>query len=88
MGKTKNRPRYSVGTWDTDLQGFTPQKGAGRSINITLWQLKRVLKRLRCMGYTAHRSGNPNEERCSDLYVLVERTDGMTREEIIESWKR
>lgn len=83
--------RYSVGTWDPNLGAFTPQKGL-RCINLSIWQLRRVLRALRNGGYSAHRvrtvSALGGYDHHSDSYVLVERTDGMSRAEIIESWKR
>lgn len=82
--------RYSVGTYDYNTGAYTPQRGAGMSINISLWQLKRVLKRLRTMGYGAWRVGNTNDgnSRDSDPDVLVARTDGLTRKEILKQWER
>lgn len=50
---------------------------------------------LRECGYTAHRtryfikaSHGDVVDWDSDTFVLVERTDGMTEAEILESWKR
>lgn len=85
-----SKPLYSVGTYDYDRTAYTPQTGAGRSINVSLRQLRRVLKRLRQMGYSAHRVGNTHNDntRHSDPDVLVERTDGMTKAEILERWDR
>ncbi len=83
--------RYSVGTWDEYLQAYTPQRGAGRCINVSLRGLRRVLKRLRELGYSAHRkaAGLGDKSRaCNDWCVLVERTDGKTKAEILEGWKR
>jgi hypothetical protein len=34
-------PLYSVGTWDTELQAFTPQLGVHPWLNITRSQLRR-----------------------------------------------
>lgn len=84
------RAKYSVGTYDYERTAYTPQRGAGRSINISLRQLRRVLKRLRRMGYGAWRVGNTRDEstRDSDPDVLVERTDGMTKDEILKRWDR
>lgn len=72
------QPLYSVGTWDTDLQAYTPQLGLTvPSQNVPLWTLKEVLRQLRRMGYSAHRyrdadGGHDDNDWC----VLVERTDG------------
>ncbi len=83
--------RYSVGTWDPELNCFTPQKGM-RCINLTGRQLRRALRELRNGGYSAHRTRQRSAlggwDHDSDPYVLVERTDGMTRSDIIERWKR
>lgn len=88
----QQKPLYSVGTWDMDLQAYTPQAGAGRCINITKARLRVVLKWLRNHGYTAHRVrfsiGLGDHDHDSDPSVLVERTDGMTKAEILEGWKR
>ena len=88
--KTNNtKPRYLVGTWDNENEAFTPQIGVGRSINITWQRLLVVMRLLRQRGYSAHRvrdkSGGYD---CNDAYVLVERTDGMTRAAVLESWLR
>lgn len=81
--------RYSVGTMDDELNAYTPQIGVEKSINITLHELRRALKRLRELGYSAHRFRDPDGgHEDHDSYVLVERTDGMSEEEILESWKR
>lgn len=79
---------YSVRTWDTDLQAYTPQ--AGLSLpwkGLTRWQLKSALRELRRMGYGAYRKrallGVQDGKRfwthdCNDFYVLVERDDKET----------
>jgi hypothetical protein len=88
--------RYSVGTWDTDLQCFTPQEGVP-AFNLTLSGLRKSLRLLRECGYTAHRfrsvmvmsdGSEMIDHGDNDFMVLVERTDGMTEAEILESWKR
>lgn len=59
-------PLYSISTWDTDLQRFTPQAGLScESINVPWRTLLRVMRELRQMGY---QFGDPS--------VRVERTDG------------
>lgn len=81
--------RYSVGTWDTDTQAYTPQHGLGKSLNITWRELVKAIRGLRRMGYTAHRiRGSAGGDCDNDTGVLVQRTDGMTDAEVIESWKR
>ena len=69
---------YSVGTWDTDLQAFTPQAGLTcPSQNVPLFSLLDVLRQLRAMGYTCHRRRDKNGDHCdNDCSVLIERTDG------------
>jgi hypothetical protein len=68
------RPRYRVLTWDIDLQKFTPQKGV-RSGPYTLFGLRKALRKLREMGYSAHRTFDPDHCGDSDPCVLVERID-------------
>lgn len=81
--------RYSVGTWDSDMQAYTPQSGVEKSFNITIRELRSAIKRLRELGYSCHRfrDGDGGHED-SDTFVLVERTDGTTEEKILEQWKR
>lgn len=81
--------KYSVGTWDSDKQAYTPQQGAGQSVNITWKSLLAVMRRLRDLGYSAHRvRNNEGDHYDNDTSVLVERTDGMTLESILKSWER
>lgn len=84
------KPLYSVSTWDTDEQAYTPQVGVTvPAFNITLWQLRHALKELRQMGYTAHRYRDPDGEHDdNDWSVLVERTDGRPEAEIRKGWER
>ena len=56
---------YSVETWDPNLKQFTVQKGV-RTGPYSLWGLRRALRKLRALGYTA-RKGDPA--------VSVSRTD-------------
>ncbi len=81
---------YSVGTWDTKKQAYTPQRGLSvPSFNITLGQLRVAMKELREMGYSCHRyraaDGTYDD---NDWCVLIERTDGMHWKEIRKSWNR
>ena len=81
---------YSVGTWDTDAQAYTPQLGLSLpSFNINRGQLRQAMKELRKMGYSVHRyrdsEGNHDE---NDWCVLIERTDGKSPAEILNNWKR
>ena len=83
------RGLYSIGTWSIDDQAYTPQSGLKNCINITMAELRKRIKALRCMGYTAHRRGNIRDGHDdSDVYVLIERTDGKPESEILEDWKR
>ena len=81
---------YSVGTWGTDAQAFTPQAKLGLPwLNIPLWTLKRVLQRLKTMGYGCYRFGGPEfRDDDNDPFVMVERTDGKSKSAVLESWKR
>lgn len=89
-------PLYSVATWDTNKQAYTPQVGLSvPAFNITLRQLRVALKELRRMGYTAHRvrywvgcDDWDDYTHDSDPSVLVERTDGMHWREIMKGWRR
>lgn len=71
-------PLYSVGTWDTDLQAYTPQNGLTvPSQNVPWRTLLEVLRQLRRMGYSCHRFRDADGSHDdNDLTVLVERTDG------------
>ena len=91
MSRNSYTQLYSVGTWDTDAQGYTPQPELDReSFNITLWQLKELLQILKKeFGYSCHRyRDDDGGHECNDWSVLVERTDGKPQSEILESWKR
>lgn len=50
----RKRQLYSVTTWDSDRQAFTPQSGV-RTGPYTLWGLRRPLRKLRYLGYVACR---------------------------------
>lgn len=83
-------PLYSIGTWDTNKQAYTPQKGLSvPSFNITLSQLRIAMKELKSMGYSCHRIrdsfGNYDN---NDFFVLIERTDGKSWKEIRKGWNR
>lgn len=81
---------YSVGTWDTMVQAYTPQVGLSvPCINVPLPTLRQALRELRAMDYSCHRRrGSDGEHDDNDWSVLVERTDGMTEDEVLEQWKR
>jgi len=81
---------YSIGTWDTDAQGFTPQLGLSRSpINCTWRDMLQICRELCQMGYSCHYRRDPNGEHSeNDPMVLIERTDGMTLQEILKQWER
>jgi hypothetical protein len=80
---------YSVGTWDTEKQAYSPQAGMKTCINITRDVLRIRIRALRCMGYTCHRRGNVRDGHDdNDTMVLIERTDGAAEATILEGWKR
>lgn len=83
-------PRYSVGTWDMEEEAYTPQAGLSvPCINVTLPTLRQVIRELRSGGYSAHYvRGADGEHDANDPKVLVERTDGMTDEEVLRKWNR
>lgn len=82
-------PLFSVGIWDSDFQAYMLHPGTSvRAINITKWELRRVLKELREFGYPCHRVRFPDGGRDSDPAVLVERTDGQPAVEILRRWAR
>ncbi len=86
-------PRYSIGTWDTEAQGFTPHPGL-KAFNLTRTELVEVMRELRGYGYTCHRirerdqHGVHTDETDSDVLVLIERTDGMSEADILKQWER
>lgn len=71
-------PLYSIGTWDTDEQAYTPQAGLSfPSQNVPWRTLLNVVRELKSMGYSCHRyrdadGGYDDNDWC----VLIERTDG------------
>lgn len=69
---------YSVMTWDTDEQAYTPQAGMTvPSQNVPLSGLLAALRQLRSMGYSCHyRRDADGSHDDNDWSVLVERTDG------------
>lgn len=81
---------YSVGTWDSVKQAYTPQRGLSvPSFNITLEQLRVAMKELRLMGYSCHRyRAEDGTYDDNDWCVLIERTDGKHWKEIRKSWNR
>jgi len=81
---------YSVGTWDTDVSGYTPQPEMRcPCINVTWRGLLNALRELRNEhGYDAGRVRFADGSRDSDWSVLVERTDGLTLDEILRNWER
>ena len=80
---------YSVGTWDANLQAYTPQRGLTvRSFNITLAELRQAIRDLRRLGYEAHRKRASDSHDDNDSSVLIERTDGRYWKDIMKSWRR
>ena len=81
--------KYSVATWDMDLQRFTVQAGLTvESVNVPLWTLRRVLKELQGMGWETYRIRCPGGGRLSSPTVRVDRTDGAPVASILEGWKQ
>ena len=81
--------RYSVGTWDIFLHAYTAQEGVSKSFNLTRSELKTAIRELRGLLYSAHRKGNcAVGHDDNDWTVLVEKTSGMTIDQILESWRR
>lgn len=82
-------PLYSIGTWDTDLQSYSPHPGIP-AFNLTIYELRAAMRQLRDGGwYTVHRFGNTEIlDRDSDPNVMIERTDGLPEQLILEGWKR
>ncbi len=83
------RALYSVATWDSDLQAYTPQVGLTHSFNLTIAELRQAVRELRACGYSVHRKraldGSYDD---NDASVLIERTDGKSEADILESWWR
>lgn len=84
------QPLYSVGTWDTERQGFTrDDRLTCPSINVTQWQLLECIRQLRHWGYAAWRYRNPDgSHESGDPYTIIERTDGMHYRSIAKRWRR
>jgi hypothetical protein len=81
-------PLYSIGVWDIDTQSYLPWPGQ-RCMNITRKQLVKMMRFLQGRGYTCHRTGNTDQiDRDSDPMVMIERTDGKERNEILKHWSR
>jgi hypothetical protein len=72
------KPLYSIGTWDSELEAYTPQLGLTvPCINVPLTTMRQVVRELRSMGYTCHRFRDADGEHGdNDTSVLIERTDG------------
>jgi hypothetical protein len=83
--KRKNEPLYSVGTFDGELDSYTPQDGLTLPcINIPLSTLREVLRQLREMTYSCRRRRGPGGDYDdNDSSVMVERTDGGMPDDIL-----
>lgn len=80
---------YSIATWDTEAQAYTPQIGLFKTFNLTMAELRRAIRQLRQLGYSAHRFRDPDgTHEDNDTSVLIERTDGKPEAEILDGWKR
>lgn len=86
----RSEPLYSVGTWDTDKQAFTPQHGLSvPSFNITRSQLRQAVRELRRMKYQVKRVRDADGKHWeSDPSVFIERTDGKNWKEIMKGWRK
>lgn len=83
-----SQPLYSIGTWDQELEAFTPQVGVP-AFNLTRSQLRQSMKALKRCGYGCYRLRDPDGSHdTNDTWVLIERTDGKSESEILEQWKR
>ena len=82
-------PLYSIATMDPEVSAYTPQEGVP-SFNLTLWQLKDSMRMLRELGYSCHRIRDEDgvHRHENDVYVLIERTDGASEEDILARWER
>lgn len=77
-------PLYSIGTWDTDLQSFTPQSDQESPwLNIDRVQLRTAMRELRDKGYQCHYQ----QDGDNDSSVMIERTDGIPEEEVLRRWR-
>lgn len=85
-----NQPLYSVGTWDTNAQAFTPQTGLTvPCVNVPWRTLLECMRQLRRMGYAADRYRDADGgHETNDPMVLVERTDGKPESVILDEWRR
>ena len=84
-------PLYSIGTWDTSKQCFSPHPGLP-AYNLTREKLVAVIRRLRKINYSCHRirervnlvhTGDVD----SDPSVIIQRTDGISKRKILKQWK-
>lgn len=85
-----SQPLYSIGTWDTYANAFTEQDGLeAPSFNVDWRGLLRVLRELKTFGYSCHSIKDPEsgDRTDSDPSVLVERTDGRDKLEILADWR-
>jgi len=83
-------PKYSIGTWDTFRQAYTPQRGLSvPSFNCTLAQLRIAIRELRRIGYSCHRrrDGEGTYDD-NDWAVIIERTDGKPWRDVMREWRR
>ncbi len=70
-----SEPLYTIRTWDTTEQAYTPQAGLSvASENVPFRTLFTIYRELRAMGYSCYRE--PANHDFNDWCVLIERTDG------------
>lgn len=90
LSDREQTPLYSIGTWDTHRQAFTPHRGLSvPSFNITILQLRVAMRELQETGYRCHRyRGLNGGEEDNDTSVIIERTDGQPWLDIRRGWNR
>lgn len=82
-----DKPLYSIGTWDSDRECFSPHPHMKTPwLNVNIHGLRRHLKELKTKGYSCHRLRHNDNTVDSDPAVLVERTDGSSEASIRNSW--
>lgn len=81
---------YSIGTWDTDACGYTPQVGLSlHPLNVPWTGLLQICRELCRMGYSCHYRRDPDGSHTdNDPTVLIERTDGESEAVILKQWER
>ncbi len=82
-----DKPLYSIGTWDSDREYFSPHPYMTTPwLNVDIHGLRRHLKELKSKGYSCHRVRHNDSTVDSDPSVLVERTDGSSEASVRNCW--